>query len=84
MSDRQEFGLHAFVGFLHYAAGHMAEAFTADTGLNVGSRNPLDVIIDKATGYDRHVAVSFIKWAAREYGEDELPADYLTRLVGVA
>lgn len=80
--DRQELHLGAFVGFLGFAAKNLSGQFEADTGISLRkASSPLDRLIDSATGYDRAIVTQFIKWAAKEYGEDCLPTDYIDRLM---
>lgn len=64
----------AWVDCLRWATKHRAvlERFEMETGISVKAGSPLDGMIDAATGYDKYVAVDFIRWFNREiWGEKD-------------
>jgi hypothetical protein len=80
MSDSGWFHMGAFAAFVTFNASNLdcLQAFCEETGTILSPpRSPLDAMIDKATGYQRDIAVKFVEWCAEAYGKDCLPSDYL-------
>ena len=63
-------------GFVHWAWGHaeIRRAFTAATGIQLDRRTPIEVLVDKVTGYRSDAVAKFIEWATVElYGLEAAP-----------
>jgi hypothetical protein len=76
--------MESFAGFVSFNASNpdCLRAFCDETGTTLSPpRSPLEAMIDKATGYQRGIAVKFIEWCAEAYGKDCLPPDYLEQVL---
>lgn len=66
----------AWSGFIHFAWSNVGlrAQFTAVTGVRLAQKTPIEVVIDKATGYRSEAVARFVEWATVAlYGLDGAP-----------
>lgn len=77
---KEDFMAVAWADFLRYAVSEqeIRDAFCRDTGRYLSSAsNPMDALIDKATGKQDDDIMAFAVWVTRtQWGWDEAPASF--------
>ena len=82
MTDLEAFHMQAFVDFMRAVPNIdvLFNKFQTDSSINFIPRSPIEMMVDKATGYDRQRYETFVNWCADEYGRDCLPVDILAAI----